>query len=93
MKISPGGQLPGLWQRKYKVQRVEPGQTWLQPLLLIKEASGRALWGASIPVISVTVRGTEEKHTQAVQGLGGRKDEEELHPGEENALRREVHGS
>ena len=27
------------------------------------EASGRALWGASIPVISVTVRATEEKTT------------------------------
>lgn len=28
-----------------------------------KKASGRALWGASIPGISVTVRATEEKTT------------------------------
>ena len=58
----------------------------------LHEAPGRALWGASIPVISVAVMTTEEKTTLPAQGSRRVQDEEETYPGEENTLRREVHG-
>ena len=89
----------GRLRQKYKARWVLPRELGGRHIglyrgkPLLNKASGRALWGASIPVISVTVMTTEEKTTLPAQGSRRVQDEEELYPGEENALRRGIHGS
>ena len=67
MSEAPDKKSGAFGDKRYKSRWVLPRELGGRQIGLYipfyKKASGRALWGASIPVISVTVRATEEKTT------------------------------